>query len=135
LWIFVGDSVKRLFVLIFLLLAPVAVLADPVTGLWRTEPDDGRYAHVRMGYCDRKICGVIEETFDTSGPYRSANIGRQLVIDMVPRGAGRYRGRVWRPSTNKIYIGRMDLEGDRLKLFGCVAGGLFCASQTWVRID
>jgi uncharacterized protein (DUF2147 family) len=29
----------------------------------------------------------------------------------------------------------MEIEGDRMRLRGCVAGGLFCASQTWVRVQ
>src|SRR5690606_28112254 len=46
-----------------LMLAPVTALADPVDGLWQTEPDDGRYAHVRLGPCGDRICGTIARTF------------------------------------------------------------------------
>ncbi|WP_371054681.1 DUF2147 domain-containing protein [Rhodosalinus sp. K401] len=117
------------------LLGAGAALADPVLGTWQTEPDDGAFAHVRMQPCGDAICGTIARTFNAEGEYRSDTIGRQIVRGMVPQGDGRYEGRVWRPSNDKVYLGKIDLAGDRLKLRGCVAGGLICASQTWARVD
>ncbi|PRX35234.1 Uncharacterized conserved protein, DUF2147 family [Meinhardsimonia xiamenensis] len=128
---------KRLVLAFAMLLglALPAAAADPVEGLWKTEADDGAYAYVRMAPCGQYICGVIERTFNASGEYDSPNKGKVLVINMEPKGNGSYRGKVWRPSNNKIYIGKMDLQGpDRLKLRGCVAGGLLCSSQTWTRV-
>lgn len=112
-----------------------AALADPVLGMWQTEVDDGAYAYVDMKPCSGKICGVIARTFNASGEYQSPNLGKTLVIDMVPGGGGSYSGKVWRPSNDKIYIGKMDLNGDLLKLRGCVAGGLICSAQTWKRLQ
>jgi uncharacterized protein (DUF2147 family) len=117
-----------------LILAAAPALADPVLGVWQTQPDDGAYAHVTMAPCGPAICGTITRTFNATGEYRSPNIGKMLVIDMKPAGNGRYTGQVWRPSNNRIYTGRIDLAGDQLKLAGCVAGGLICSSQTWVRV-
>ena len=73
--------------------------------------------------------------FNTTGEYQSENIGRQIVIDMVNQGGGEYEGSVWRPSNNKIYIGKMSVSGNALRLRGCVAGGLICASQNWTRVN
>ena len=127
---------KRMFAAVAaLLLGAGAALADPVLGTWQTEPADGAFAHVRMQPCGDAICGTIARTFNAEGEYRSDTIGRQIVRGMVPQGDGRYEGRVWRPSNDKVYLGKIDLEGDRLKLRGCVAGGLICASQTWARVD
>lgn len=109
--------------------------ADPVLGTWRTEPDDGSYAHIEMAPCGGAICGKIAKTFNASGEYNSENIGKTLVIDMAPAGNGKYEGSVWRPSNNKIYIGKMDLNGNSLALRGCVAGGLICSKQTWTRVN
>jgi uncharacterized protein (DUF2147 family) len=82
------------------------------------------------------VCGDIVRTYQDGGtPIDSPTIGRQLVIDMVPQGGGSYEGSVWRPSNDRIYIGRMEVSGDRLSLRGCVAGGLICARQTWVRVN
>ncbi len=112
-----------------------ALAADPVEGLWQTQPDDGAYALVKMVPCGDMICGVISRTFRADGEYKSENIGKSIVINMVPQGSGRYEGRVWRPSNGKIYLGKMELQGDRLKLRGCVAGGLLCSSQDWIRVQ
>jgi uncharacterized protein (DUF2147 family) len=109
--------------------------ADPAEGIWQTQVDDGAYAYVTMSTCGSAVCGTISRTFNSDGEYQSENIGRQIVIDMVPQGGGSYEGRVWRPSNDKIYIGKMDLNGDRLSLRGCVLGGLICANQTWARIQ
>jgi len=115
-------------------LAGAALAADPVEGTWKTQPDDGSYAHVTMTPCGSAVCGTIARTFNDGGEYASPNIGKALVIDMMPQGGGAYEGQVWRPSNNKIYIGKMDLNGDSLRLRGCVAGGLICSKQTWTRV-
>ncbi|MCD9146333.1 DUF2147 domain-containing protein [Pseudophaeobacter flagellatus] len=109
-------------------------LADPVLGTWKTQPDDGAYAHIEMAPCGAAICGKIARTFNDSGEYASPNIGKTLVIDMVAQGDGHYRGEVWRPSNDKIYTGKMDLDGNSLALRGCVAGGLICSKQDWTRV-
>lgn len=112
-----------------------AALADPVLGTWKTQVDDGSYAHVSMAPCGGAICGTITRTFNTSGEYKSPNIGKQLVRNMKAQGSGKYAGKVWRPSNNKIYVGKIDLAGKKMKLSGCVAGGLICAKQTWTKIN
>ena len=94
-----------------LALSAGAALADPVEGVWQTQVDDGAYAHVTMSPCGSNYCGVISRTFNSDGEYKSANIGKQLVRDMSPQGGGKYEGKVWRPSNNKIYIGKMNLSG------------------------
>ena len=116
-------------------LAGTASAQDPAFGVWQTQPDDGAFAYVTMSACGNAVCGTISRTFDSTGEYQSPNIGRQIVIDMVPQGGGEYEGSVWRPSNDRIYIGRMNLNGNQIALRGCVAGGLICATQTWVRIQ
>lgn len=111
-----------------------AAAADPAEGTWKTEIDDGAYAHVTIAPCGKAVCGTFARTFNASGEYQSPNLGKTVVIDMVPDGGGSYSGKVWRPSNNKIYIGKMTLSGDTIALKGCVAGGLICSSQTWTRV-
>ncbi len=108
---------------------------DPVLGMWKTEIDDGSFAHIDMHVCGEAICGTIARTFDSDGEYESENLGKDIVRNMVPKGGGKYRGKVWRPSNDKIYIGKLVLNGDSLKMKGCVAGGLICSSQTWSRLE
>lgn len=117
-------------------LATSAAAQDAAVGTWQTEVDDGSFAYISMAPCGSAVCGTIARTFQNGGTeYSSPNIGRQIVIDMVPQGGGEYEGRVWRPSNDKIYIGKMSVSGNSLRLRGCVAGGLVCASQNWVRVN
>ncbi|MGB3553886.1 MAG: DUF2147 domain-containing protein [Jannaschia sp.] len=113
----------------------VAAAADPIEGVWQTEVDDGAYAHVTVGPCGAGYCGTITRTFNSSGEYASPNNGKQIVREMVPQGGGRYEGTVWRPSNNKIYFGKAEVSGNQMALRGCVAGGLICARQNWVKIQ
>ncbi len=116
-------------------LASAARAADPVVGLWKTQEDDGAFAHVEFAPCGDRLCGTIVRTFNAEGEYRSENIGRRLVWDMRPAGEGKYEGgRIWQPSTDRIFKSKMTLSGDILKVAGCVAGGLICKKQTWTRL-
>jgi len=125
-----------------MILAAVAVFgmagaawADPAVGTWQTEVDNSRYAHVKMQPCGTAICGTIVKTFLDGEDYASPNIGKTLVIDMQPDGGGNYAGKVWRPSNDKVYIGKMSVSGNALTLSGCVAGGLLCSKQAWTRLN
>jgi uncharacterized protein (DUF2147 family) len=109
--------------------------ADPLEGVWQTELDDERYAHVTISPCAAAYCGTITQSFTEDGkPAQSDNIGKKIVIDMVPQGDGEYEGSVFRPSNGKTYYGTISLAGNKLKLRGCVAGGLICAKQNWTRV-
>lgn len=125
----------------FILLAAVlglaggAALADPIEGMWKTQPDDGSYAYVDIKPCGAKYCGKIARTFKPEGEYKSENLGKPIVIDMAPKGNGAYEGKVWRPSNDKIYVGKIALNGSKMALSGCVMGGLICAKQAWVKVE
>ena len=112
-----------------------SAMADPALGLWKTEVDDGAYAHVEISPCGANVCGTIVQTFNDSGEYNSPNKGKQIVRAMSPKGEGTYEGKVWRPANDKIYFGKMQVGGKKLTLKGCVAGGLLCASQKWTKIN
>lgn len=127
---------KRLAIAAALLLAAATIAAaDPIEGVWQTQPDEGSFAHVTIAPCGGAFCGTISRTFKDKAEYNSPNTGKQIVIDMAPQGDGKYEGKVWRPANNKVYLGKISLSGDRMNLSGCVAGGLLCKSQTWVRVQ
>lgn len=111
-----------------------AAAADPVDGIWQTQVDDGAYAYVKMGPCGEYICGVISRTFNSNGEYDSETKGKALVWEMSPAGDGHYKdGKIWQPSTDKVYRSKMDLNGDTLKVAGCI--GPICKKQTWTRVQ
>jgi len=126
---------KKLSIIAALGLALAApAFADPVEGVWKTQVDDGAYAHVKISQCGERICGVISRPFNGSGEYKSESIGKQLVWDMQPAGDGNYRkGKIWQPSTGKVYNSKMSMSGAALKVSGCV--GPICKKQTWSRVQ
>ena len=65
---------KGILAAIFAVTAATAALADPVEGVWKTQPDDGAYAHVKMSPCGDAICGTIVKTFNDGGEYKSPNL-------------------------------------------------------------
>ena len=75
-------------------LAAPAVAADPVEGMWQTQPDDnGRFAHVRIYPCEDKLCGVLERAFEADGaPRKSDAVGKRMIWGM----SCRWRRRLFR---------------------------------------
>lgn len=120
---------------------PLAMLgamasADPVLGMWKTQPgDDGNFAHVRIYACGAEICGVLDQAFDASGGEVASDVtGKRMIWDMTAAGAGAYSGgRIWAPDRDKVYRSKMALSGDRLSVSGCV--GPICRSQEWHRVN
>lgn len=111
-----------------------AAWADPAVGTWKTQVDDGAYAHVKMSTCGASLCGTIARTFNNTGEYKSKNLGKKLVWDMTPAGGGKYKsGQIWQPSTGKTFKSKMSLSGNTLKVSGCV--GPICKKQTWKRVN
>ncbi|WP_298910435.1 DUF2147 domain-containing protein [uncultured Aliiroseovarius sp.] len=109
-------------------------MAEPVLGVWKTQVDDGAYAHVTFSPCGAALCGVISKAFDASGEINTPNIGKQLVWDMQAKGGGKYSGgKIWQPSTGKVYKSKMTLSGTTLKVAGCV--GPICKKQTWTKVQ
>jgi len=126
---------KRILAAAALMLAATPALADPIEGIWQTEADEGALAFVQVAPCGANFCGTIIRTFKNGEEYKSPNIGKQIIRDMAAEGGGKYEGKVWRPSNDKIYLGKITVSGKDMKMSGCVAGGLFCASQAWVKIQ
>lgn len=112
-------------------------LADPIFGTWRTPADDnGNSGHVQVKACGDMICGTLIKSFDASGnPMDSANIGKLIIWDMKARGSGKYGGgKVWSPDRDKTYASKLVLEGDSLKVSGCVL--VVCRDGgTWQRVQ
>ena len=116
-------------------LAGAAEAADPVVGTWKTQADDnGKFGLVTISPCGDRICGTITRAYGSSGePISSPTVGRRMIWDMVPAGGGSYvDGQIWAPDRDKTYKSKMTLDGDSLKVEGCVLG--FCRGQTWARV-
>lgn len=115
------------------LLTGTAMAADPVFGNWKSEPgDDGAYIHVNISACGDKICGKITKVI---GKENATSQGKSIIKGMNADGAGKYSGgTIWAPDKDKTYKSKMSLNGNKLSVSGCIAGGLLCRSQTWTRL-
>lgn len=115
---------------------PAMAVADAALGLWRTEPTDQGYIEVRIAPCDGgNLCGTIVRARDLQGreqPY--PHTGRAMIWAMRPDGPGQWRdGRIWDPRNDRTFNSRMQAQGDRLTVSGCVLG--LCQRQLWQRVE
>ena len=107
-------------------------LAEPVTGTWQTETGDGGgYLHVAIAPCGSNICGTIKKVFNSDD---TSSEGKPIIWDMKAKGNGSYSGgKIWAPDVDKTYRSKMSLNGNSLKVSGCV--GPIYRGQTWKRVN
>ena len=126
--------------------ATPAAAGDP-RGNWMT--DDGK-AKIAIVSCGGALCGnivALTEPNDpaTGKPKTDRNnpdtakrirpmVGVQIVIDMKPDTADKWKGQVYNAEDGKTYSGSITLvNASTLTLQGCALGGLICKNQTWTR--
>lgn len=126
----------RIHLTVLAVLAASAVQADPVVGVWKTEPDrKDLVSHIRIAPCGGALCGTVEKAFDASGnAVATPNVGKRLFWDLRPAGRGAYEdGTVRVPLLEVTADARARLEGDSLTVIGCK--GPVCDGQVWTRVD
>ena len=99
------------------LLMVSAAHAAPIEGQWRTQAG----ANATISPCGGAYCIKI-----TSGEYAGTRVGR------VSGSGNKYSGSVTDPTNGKTYSGSASVNGNTLKLSGCVAK-ILCKTQTWAR--
>lgn len=107
--------------------------ASNAIGVWITEKSDtGSSMAVEIFDCDGKLCGKAVDVFDA--PNRDS-VGLEIIKNMrIKSDTAFNKGRIYAPDTKKWYKSKMTLQGeDKLKVSGCVLGGVICRSQTWTR--
>lgn len=102
-----------------LLMTAGGAFAQDITGNWRT--DSGETAAITGG-------GPYAITLKT-GKFAGKRIG-----SMSAAGKNRYTGQITDPASDKTYNGKAAVNGNNLKMSGCVLGGLVCRSQNWKRM-
>jgi uncharacterized protein (DUF2147 family) len=125
---------------------PMAASAADVTGLWRTETDNGL---VDIRPCGDSVCGhltgsdEIDRRPDLKDSHNRIETqrGRPLkgllllhgFIPAAPGGAAWTGGIIYNPDDGHSYAARLNLaDGDHLNVKGCF--GPFCQTQHWVRV-
>jgi uncharacterized protein (DUF2147 family) len=141
----------RLSILIgcgLLLAATPSYAAEAPIGEWLVENGHG---HVRIENCGGALWGVIswEERpggRDSENPDPALRgrptLGMPILIDMKPTTVSswgkteeRWKGQVYSPENGKMYQSSIWLTGpDKMRIEGCVLGGIFCGGQDWTRV-
>lgn len=111
-------------------------LAEPLLGTWQTAKDDnGNSGLIEVKPCGNALCGKLVKSFDANGQdMASDNIGRNIISETVPVGGGEYEGKLYAPDRDKTYNSKLELQGDRLKVSGCV---MFICREggTWKKVQ
>lgn len=93
--------------------------AEPIEGTWK-RPSTGTLVKYSGG--GGKFCGTVLD-----GAHKGKSIGC-----MSGKG-GNYTGQVVALDEGKTYSGKASVKGNTMNLKGCVAGGLICKGENWVR--
>ncbi|WP_135501654.1 DUF2147 domain-containing protein [Roseovarius aestuariivivens] len=118
-----------------LMSAGIALAADPLEGYWRTAKDDnGNSGLVHVKPCGGGLCGTLVKAYNGQGQeIASDNIGRQIISQTKANGGGAYSGKVYSPDRGKTYNSKLQMQGNLLKVSGCVLG--ICRDGgTWQKV-
>lgn len=98
---------------------------------------------IRISSCGSALCGKLvwlrEPGADTKNPDAAKRsrplLGVQVIQSMKPTKKGnQWKGKVYNAEDGKTYTGFIELaDTNKLKLEGCVMGGLICKGETWTR--
>ena len=61
-------------------------------------------------------------------------IGLPILIGMRPSGENKWKGSIYNPDDGKTYSATVSLDGNRMKVRGCVAA-ILCKSNNFVRVN
>ncbi|WP_026187375.1 DUF2147 domain-containing protein [Ensifer sp. BR816] len=92
--------------------------AEPIVGNWKTASG----ATAEIAPCGGAFCVTLK-----TGKHAGKRIGNLAGTD------GSYSGDITDPENDKTYSGSGSVDGNSLKMKGCVLKVL-CKSQTWTRL-
>lgn len=91
--------------------------------------------------CGEALCGHVEWASDKAqADARKGGtdplVGVELLSGFVPKGEGRWRGRLFVPDLNNRSRAELRLLGpDQVKVTGCAIGRILCKSEVWTRTE
>jgi uncharacterized protein (DUF2147 family) len=122
-------------------------VASGASGIWTMS--SGKVT-VRVSACGGTICGSIaglkepiskidgKPKVDRENPdpalRRRPLIGLKILIGMKPAGDGKWKGAIYNPDDGKTYSSTVKLDGDTMKVQGCVIG-ILCKTNIFQRAD
>ena len=111
--------------------------AEP-TGLWINPAHS---VEVATAVCGAALCGRITWANSTAlGDARAGGVlqltGTEILENYHRSGAASWHGRILVPDMGRTFSSTLTLVGaDRLRISGCLLGGLLCKSQIWTRVE
>jgi len=95
-----------------------AFAAEPIVGMWKR----GNGTLIEFAPCSAGFCGTVR-----SGEYNGQAIGT------MAGAGGDYQGTVNVLDEGKTYKGKASVNGNTMKMSGCVMGGLICRGEDLAR--
>ncbi|MEH6644068.1 hypothetical protein [Sulfitobacter sp.] len=108
--------------------------ADVSIGLWQSPPDArGIVLQVRTRPCGQAICGQVERVNNRQGyDAPSRDVGRPVLVNLVPEVDGGFAGQVWEPLVNRMMSVRMQVEGNLMRFQNFHESD--CRNEVWRRV-
>lgn len=111
--------------------------ADLIEGLW-LHPEHS--VIIQLEPCGQALCGTV--TWANENAKKAARrgidplVGARLLTDLRPRSNGQWRGKLFVPDLNVRVNGKITpINPNKLRVSGCLIGGMICGSQVWTRTD
>lgn len=116
--------------------------AEDAFGVWE-HPENG--SHIRVAKCGSGLCATIIKVRDPSRTdvnnpdpkLRNRPVkGITIMSGAQKSGEATWSGKLYNTQDGQTYSGTLTvLDKNRLKLQGCVLGGLVCQGPTWTRVN
>jgi uncharacterized protein (DUF2147 family) len=117
------------------LLAAAQEPAASIHGHWRSP---GGNSIIAVAPCGDKLCGTVAWASDRAkkDAAKTTNqlVGTQILTDLQQDKKGRWQGKLFIPDKNMRVRAKIQVvNGQQLKVSGCVAGKSLCKSGLWTR--
>ena len=113
--------------------ATSALAAEPL-GTWLSESGDTK---VKIAPGGGSFVGTViwAKGGDAASDCMGNPVGMKMIYDVKPSGKG-FRGKLKNYKDCRTYTGKLELlSADKLRMAGCVLGGLICKKQVWTKSD
>lgn len=118
-------------------LAASAARAETIHGTWENPTGDVR---VVTAPCGAELCGKVSWASDLAKRDAAAGgtpqlVGTNLLRNYKATKPGHWKGQVFVPDLGDTFYSTIkQLDAQRIKISGCILGGLLCKSQIWRKI-
>ena len=109
----------------------------PIHGTWENPTGDVR---VVTQPCGTELCGKVSWASDLAKKDATAGgtpqlVGTSLLRNYRETKPGHWKGNVFVPDLGETYYSTIkQLDANRIKISGCILGGLLCKSQIWRKL-